>query len=314
METPIVVDEKFENTADVGATGVGFARFLTMTAFKGKIYLDDTRFVHELQTYKTDKVTHNYSSSSQYEDPNLPTTSAGSTVPTVDGAVGFEGATAFPVKGDNGISVENNSQGAWKGTVNVKKEGEGATLNTFLRINDLYDSTNGDGGQPILLFTRPEYTGTDTTFVFEGKFRISPLADGTIKDGSSLIDITFRNDAGTRVYRTYLGDGKLGLNGKSGQASGLYKTGEWFTVRIEYTVTGDSYETSEFKVVAYVNGEKVLENTDKTTASSKKTGEDAATPDYAAATDVNKVGLLLSKDFVGKLDIDDIKLYQKAAE
>ena len=314
VETPIVVDEKFENTADVGATGVGFARFLTMTAFKGKIYLDDTRFVHELQTYKTDKVTHNYSSSSQYEDPNLPTTSAGSTVPTVDGAVGFEGATAFPVKGDNGISVENNSQGAWKGTVNVKKEGEGATLNTFLRINDLYDSTNGDGGQPILLFTRPEYTGTDTTFVFEGKFRISPLADGTIKDGSSLIDITFRNDAGTRVYRTYLGDGKLGLNGKSGQASGLYKTGEWFTVRIEYTVTGDSYETSEFKVVAYVNGEKVLENTDKTTASSKKTGEDAATPDYAAATDVNKVGLLLSKDFVGKLDIDDIKLYQKAAE
>ena len=297
---PIVVDQKFENAADVNAIGVGFARFLTMSAFRGKIYLDNTRFVHEVQDFVAHEPTHNVTT--KPSTPSTPTTPEGSNVTTVDGTINFDGATSFPINADNGVVVSNNSQSAWGGSVNMSSDGEGATLNNFIRVNDPYDSNTGDKGQCIFLIDRPAYTGTDTTFVFEGKFRISPLADGTIKNGPNVFDITFRNDAGTRVYRTYFGDGAIGLNQTTGQATGLYKESEWFSIRVEYTVVGADAASATWDVKCYINGELTVTSTDAT----KNT--------FCDSVSIDKVGILLSKDFVGLFDVDDIKVYQKAAQ
>ena len=311
-KTPVLVDEKFESGSAINAKNIGYARFLTMSSFSGKIYVDDIRFAHENVDYVYDKPTHNTGSAggtttpetppaSDY--PGLPTTGTGSTTTSVDGKVTFDNVTAFPITAEGGIVVSDKRQDTWKGhIISVTEEG-----NSFLRVVDLYDSSEkvegGDGGQCIFLFDRPDYTGTDQTFVFEAKFRISKNADGKLKDNKTLFDITFRNNAGTRVYRSYFGDGALSLNGTSAPATELWTTGDWFTIRIEYTVIGDSAETASWDVKGYVNGNLVK-------TSSSATVEKV----FGNSLAIDKVGILPSREFIGHLDIDDVKIYQKAAE
>ena len=80
---------------------------------------------------------------------------------------------------------------------------------------------------------------------------------------------------------------------------GGYKNGEWFTLRIEYTVVGDSLENSTYYVEAYINDNLVTTSTE------------ASKHIFCSSKDIDKVGILLSMDYVGYLDIDDVKLYQK---
>ncbi len=306
-DKPVLVDEKFETGTTISARQVGFARFLTMSAFRGKIYMDDMKFAHENRTYVKEDPTHNAGSSGGStggttpapEYAGLPKTTAGSATTTVDGKVTFDNVTAFPITADNGIVVKDNRQTAWLGHITAVTE-DG---NSFLRVVDLYDSSeivaDGDGGQCIFLIDRPDYTGSDETFVFEARFRISANSDGKIKNGATMFDITFRNSAEKRVYRTYFGNGKLSLNGGSGAADAGFGVNEWFTVRIEYTVIGADAASASWDVKAYVNNNPVNESSTPTAN------------DYADSLHIDKVGILLSREFIGHLDIDDINIYQK---
>ncbi|MBQ8529167.1 MAG: hypothetical protein IJ459_05460 [Clostridia bacterium] len=302
QEAPVIVDEKLEATA-TSAKNVGFSRFITMGNFVGKIYLDNTRFVHEKLGLTDDKPTHNEteetlpstpSTPSTPSNPSAPTTPEGSTSATLDGALTFDGATAFPVTGEDGLKIIDNKSNKWLGSLSFETE-EG---NTFLRITDPY-RRDEDLGQLVLLFDRPDYSGSDNTFVFECKLRIS-ACNGTLNNLMSLIDITFRGSSGSRAYRTYLGAGKLGLNSGKGVSAG-YGTDEWFTVRIEYTVIGNSADSATFDVKAYVNNTLVSESSEVTIH------------EFCNSQSIDKVGLILSVDYAGYLDVDDIKLYQKSA-
>ena len=315
-ETPIIVDEKFESGDAINAKSVGFARFLTMSSFSGKIYVDDIRFAHENVDYVYHAPTHNTGSAgggsstpvtpppSDYK--GLPTTPEGTVSPTTDGKLTFDNITAFPVKGDNGLIFEDQRQyPAWKGYITTVTE-DG---NSFIRVVDPVSTSEkvegGDSGQCIFLIDRPDYTGTDTTFVFEGKFRISALEDGAIKDGMYMFDVTLRNSAGTRVYRNYFGSGKVTVNGSDGDVAGsVFKTGEWFTLRVEYTVVGSTAEDASWNVKIFINDTLAVSSDAPTTEKNV----------FANSLGIDKVGILVSREFVGNLDIDDIKMYQKAAE
>ena len=311
-ETPVLVDEKFENGSEIAVSSVGFSRFITMKSFLGKIYLDDTRFAREQRELVYDAPTHNIGASNTPTtptNPGLPNT--GCTVAPVGGTMTFDGVTAFPISYTDGIVITNKSQSKWKGYITAEKEGD----NTFIRINDLYrdiKNTGGaDDGQPILLIDRPKYNGTDQTFVFEGKFRISALDDGDIKNNATyFVDVTFRNEAETRVYQTYFGNENLALNSDTkNEVKSVYKTGEWFTLRIEYTVIGDSAASASWDVKAYVNDTLVQECS--TPVEEKFDSNGKPTKAFCDSLNIDKVGILLSKDFVGKFDLDDIKLYNK---
>ena len=310
--TPVIVDEKFESGSAINARQVGFARFLTMSAFRGKISVDNIRFAHEVREYVYEAPTHNAGSSggsstpstpSTPSSPSTPTTPTGSTSTTKDNKVTFDGATAFPVTADNGIVISNNSQKTWKGGVTLEKEGDNSYIHILDPLTTSEKDPDGDGGQCILLFDRPDYTGTDGTFVFEAKFRITPLADGTIADKPGFFDITLRNAAGTRVYRAYFGGGNIALNKVIPPTGNLWKAGEWFTIRIEYTVSGADAASATWNVKAFVNDQLVSQNSDAT-----------AEAVYADSLGIDKVGILLSREVVGQLDIDDVTMYQKSAQ
>ena len=298
-ETPVIVDEAFENGSDVVSNNVRFSRLLTMANFKGDMYLDNTKFVHEQRTYVPDESTHNKGKASVVKEPTLPTTNAGSnTTVTSDGAMTFDNITAFPVFAENGIVLYDKQQSdKWYGGMTIATEGD----NSFLRITDPH-LKGMDAGQCILLFDRPAYTGDSNTFVFEAKFRISALEDGSLNSTYAMLDLTFRNTAEKRVYRTYFGGGKIGLNnvnvGKNA-ADGGYSNGEWFTLKVEYTVIGDELDNSTYDVKAYINGNLVTESTE------------VSEHIFCDSKHIDKVGILLSMDYVGYLDIDNVKMYQK---
>ena len=297
-ETPVIVDEMLEAGEDVVAKNIRFSRLLTMANFKGDFYLDNTKFTHTTRTYVPDKSTHNVGMSEIKPEPSLPTTTGGSiTTRGEGGGITFDGVTSFPIKDTEGIEIIDNKGDKWLGGMSIATEGD----NSFLRITDPYVK-GMDNGQCILLIDRPEYTGNSDTFVFEAKFRISPLDDGSISAGYALLDVTFRNDKGDRVYRTYFGGGKVGLNNinMSKEATeGGYKNEEWFTLRIEYTVVGESLENSTYYVEAYINDNLITTSTE------------ASKHIFCSSKDIDKVGILLSMDYVGYFDIDDVKLYQK---
>ena len=303
-ETPVIVDPMFEEGSAVSASSVGFSRFITMKSFLGKIYLDDTRFAREQREIVEDKPTHNAGANDVEEGAGIPTTDKGCTILTKDDVLAFDNVTAFPINYDNGFVVTNKSQTSWKGYISAEKEdGQG-----FIRINDLFRDT-GDGvvvdsGQPILLIDRPAYNGTDDTFVFEGKFRVTPLESGEIKNNATyFIDLTFRDNAEKRVYRTYFGNKSIALNSDTkNEIKDVYSEGEWFTLKVEYTVIGADADSATWDVKAYINGTLVQENTSKTAH------------DFCSSRSINKVGILLSKGFQGNFDIGYIKIYQKPYE
>ena len=310
-ETPSLVDEKFENGSPMPASNFGFARFLTMGAFSGYFYIDNVRFAQENEPYVYHEPTHNKGSSGTTtpdtpSTPQTPTTpsvpTGGSTSAVVDGKLTFDGATAFPVSAENGLVLKSDVKSGWKGSISFEKEDD----NSFMRITDSFTAVNndpnGDSGQCILRLHRPTYTGTDTTFVFEGKFRVSPLSDGQYISNNSSFDITFRNSSATRVYRTYFGVGTVGLNGKGGAAKDAWTVGEWFTLRIEYTVVGESADTASWKVSAFVNESLV------------QTSEEASSFAFSDSEGITDIAIILSAYYVGQLDIDDISIYQKPSE
>lgn len=309
-EKPILVDQKFENGEAVAASAVGFSRFITMKPFVGKIYLDDTRFAREQREIVYDEPTHNITKPGTSTGSGLPNT--GCTLPIKDGVMTFDNVTAFPINYSDGMIVSNKSQSKWNGYITAEKEGD----NSFLRINDPYrdTSTNGglaDGGQPILLFDRPANKSGDQTFVFEGRFRVSALADGDIKNNSDYyIDLTFRNADGTRVYQTYFGDESIALNSDTkNKVKEVYKTGEWFTLRVEYTVIGDTLDSATWDVKAYINDVLVQENSNPIEEKFDSSGKPSKI--FCNSSSIDKVGILLSRGFVGNFDFDDIKIYQK---
>ncbi len=302
-ETPILVDEKFENGGPFPAANFGFARFLTMGAFSGSFYIDNVRFAQEKLDYTYHEPTHNKGGSSTPTTPSTPSVpSGGSTTTTLDGKLTFDGATAFPITADNGLVLKSDIAAGWKGSVAFESE-DG---NNFIRITDSFTAVNddpmGDSGQCVLRFYRPAYTGTDTTFVFEGRFRVSPLVGGQYITNDASFDITFRGSGSTRVYRTYFGAGDLGLNGKSGAVKDVWSEGEWFTLRIEYTVVGDSADTASWLVNAYVNNDPVQSSTD------------ASVNSFSDSAGITDVAIILSAYYSGHFDIDDITMYQKTAE
>ena len=185
----------------------------------------------------------------------------------------------------------------------LKKSAPAAVLNTYNKLKGYKKAEGGDSGQCIFLIDRPDYTGTDTTFVFEGKFRISAMADGAIKDGMYMFDVTLCNADGKRVYRNYFGGGKVTVNGSNGDVAGsAFNTGEWFTLRVEYTVVGSTAEDASWNVKIFVNDTLAVSSDAPTTESV-----------FANSLGIDKVGIIVSREFVGHLDIDDIKMYQKAA-
>ena len=310
-EKPVIVDPLFENEVKGGlaASTVGFARFLTMSAFRGKIYLDDTKFGHDAVKLVKEEYTHNGTTSggsgSGTTTPALPNT--GSTAIAKDGVLTFDGVTAFPINYTNGFIVQNASQSAWNGYISAEKEGE----NGFIRINDLYpgnaDTGIVDGGQPIITVKIPDSIEKKDTLVVELKLRISALADGTLSNTvESLLDLTLRSPKPDkpsdvqRVYQTYFGKNCLSLNSDTKNCvKDVVPSGEWFTLKLEYTVIGDTKETASYDVKAYINGNLVQESTA------------ATAKEFANTKSVTQVAIILSKAFRGNLDIDDVSISYK---
>lgn len=296
-DTPVIVDEKFESGTAIPASNIGFARFLTMANFSGEFYVDNLRFAREMIDYTYDKPTHNIGAVNTPDTPSAPST--GSSTVTKDGVVTFDGATSFPIKADNGAVIKNSSQSGWKGNIILAKEGD----NTFVRAEDLYlgksDTETVDEGQFVIHYEFPKNIGVGDTFVFEGKFRASALADGSYNPLNYSFDITLRNAGGTRAYRTYFGDGSVGLNAKNGKVTGVWNTGEWFTLRIEYTVVGENAESATWDVKLYINDTLVDTSNEKSDYT------------FCASKDISSVGILISAYNQGIFDIDDIKAYRK---
>jgi len=302
-ETPALVDEKFENGNPMPASNFGFSRFLTMGAFSGSFYIDNVRFAQEVEEYVYHEPTHNKGAADTPQTPSTPTNptlpSTGSTTTTVDGKITFDGVTAFPITADNGIVIKNNSQSGWKGSFSVESEGD----NTFLRVEDRYLCISGDpstdSGQMFLLFELPgNYVAADT-FVFEAKFRSLALSDGSLADDTYHFDLTLRGSSNTRAYRTYFGAGTIGVNDKSGKVKGAWTLGEWFTLRLEYTVVGDSADAATWDVKAYINNNLVDSSADKSSYT------------FSSSRDIKSVGVLLSAHYQGLFDIDEVKIYSK---
>ena len=304
-EKPVLVDRSFENGEAISASNVGFSRFITMKAFLGKIYLDDTRFAREKLEIANDEPTHGIVAPEDPSTPSLPST--GCTLIDKNGVLTFDGLTAFPVNYTNGFIVSNSSQSNWKGYFSVEKEGE----NTFLRINDLYKTTGDivDAGQPILTIAIPSSIEKKDTLVVEMKLRVSAFADGSINNKDGFLDLTFRTPnpsnptAVQRVYQTFFGDNMVALN--SDTANGVKNatvTGEWFTLKLEYTVSGDSKETGSYNVKSFVNGTQIQEST-SAPASDKVS--------FGATKDITQVAIIASRDFVGQVDVDDIVISYK---
>ena len=119
-----------------------------------------------------------------------------------------------------------------------------------------------------------------------------------------MFDITLRNAAGTRVYRNYFGNQSVTVNGSKGATvKSVYTTGEWFTLRVEYTVIGSTAADASWDVKIFINDELVGSSKTQTAESG-----------FADSLGIDKVGILVSREFIGYLDIDDITIYQKAAE
>ena len=155
-----------------------------------------------------------------------------------------------------------------------------------------WDKVHLDLGQAIFhYYPDGKSSDGDNTFVFESTYRI------TGSDGQNHFDITLRNSNGKRVYRTYFGNGKIGINTGESYVSGGYKDNEWFTIRVEYTVVGATKDEARFFVQVFVND--VLKSTSELATKESY---------YAAGADVVRASLLLSKDFVGTLEVKDISM------
>ena len=71
--------------------------------------------------------------------------------------------------------------------------------------------------------------------------------------------------------------------------------GEWFTVRFEYISSGATLDSNKFSTRVYINGTKVLES-------------NATSHTYAPASAINRADFLISKSFVGVIDIEYIQI------
>ena len=306
-ETPSIVDYKYASGSDVKAIDMAFARLVTMISFKGEMYIDDLGFLREKLEYKKDAATHNTGAAPKPETPSTPENPGENDKPTVtvtDDIITFDGISAFPITTENGLTISNGTTAGFRGNVSFKSESDG---NSYLSVEDtaVLGQPNDtdpakDAGQCVFNVTRSEY-GTGSVFVFEADFRTTPLAEsGTLTEKYSHFDITFRNSAGKRVYRTYFGAGSFGLNGAGSGTGFAITAGEWYNLRIEYSVVGESASSATWNVKLFVNDTLVCESTEATMESV-----------YAASADITSAGIILSKSFVGNLDIDNVSVYKK---
>lgn len=157
------------------------------------------------------------------------------------------------------------------------------------------------GNQVVLRYVRDElYTGTNNTTVFQAKMCFSNLSNGTAWSNGE-IDISFGNESGTRMFRSYIiKDGNI-LKFKLHSTAGAYKAtsvevGEWFDLKIVYTAEGGAYDATKFKVSAYINGELFQETTSQWGSV------------YADGCDIGRVSILMNGSVTTNMKVEGVSI------
>jgi hypothetical protein len=306
---------------------------LTMTSFVGDIYFDDTSFMMQRGGWVDEPLTPSGGSGSSGSGSSGSGGSGSGTVtpsdPTkpTDVKITFDSSTAFPIT-ENNFKLSNNTAKSaasstnglvtdasgnkipcWKGSITVVDSGTEKYLHIEDKAKDGGNSgictdeqaKNLDVGQAHLQMD--QLLGSGDMVVYEIKLRFDDLAGYATNKATTFVDLSLRKGS-TRAARLYVcnsgDDGmvrlKLDAPGFAEMDSGIkVANGEWFTVRLEYISSGATLDSNKFSTRVYINGTKVAET-------------NATSHTYAPASEISRADFLLSKEFVGVIDIEYIKL------
>ena len=148
-----------------------------------------------------------------------------------------------------------------------------------------------------------QFKGTGDMVVYEIKLRFDDLAGYATNKATTFVDLSLRKGS-TRAARLYVcnsgDDGmvriKLDSPGIADMDTGIKAAnGEWFTVRLEYISSGATLDSNKFSTRVYINGTKVAE-------------ANATSHTYAPASEISRADFLLSKEYVGVIDIEYIQI------
>lgn len=220
-------------------------------------------------------------------------------------------------------NILNKSQSSFKGNLVIKSENGNDYVSLIDSENEYKAETNpgGDQGQAIIRLQKT--TDTVNTIVFQGKFRISALADGTIFGGANGptlrlqyypdgTDMSKATDMNSRIYFTHE-NGKVGLmlGSDAGDGKVISNAGleEWFTVKYEYTYTPAVEEVVD-EVSGEVTTEAVAASAKMTITITPSEGEAVSAEVPVSVVDVAgmniQVSIVPSKSNQSILDFDDI--------
>lgn len=331
--TIYVSDDVYSKQLD--AYNIGEVLLLTMTNYVGDIYFDNTSFTQERGTWVDEPLTpsggsgsggsSSGGSSSGGSDPGTVTPS--DPAKPTDVKITFNSSTAFPITENNFKLSNKTASGAasstnglvtdesgntipcWKGSITVVDSGTEKYLHIEDKVRDGGNSENCTDEQAKTLdvgqahLQMDQFKGTGDMVVYEIKLRFDDLAGYTTNKATTYIDLSLRNGS-TRAARLYVcnsgDDGmvriKLDSPGLAQMDTGIKAAnGEWFTVRFEYISSGATLDSNKFSTRVYINGTKVLES-------------NATSHTYAPASAINRADFLISKSFVGVIDIEYIQI------
>ena len=317
-------------SAQLDASAAKQVTFIHMSSFGGCVYLDNTYFDQTVSTYVEEPVNVPIPGTGSGGSGNGSSGTGSTDKPATDDkkstnvSLNFDSATAFPMSDVNfilsdvsayanaasasGAVVDSNGKNVpqWKGSISIQ-----GTDNKYIHIEDPKgdggnsgvgtdeEALNLDKGQAHLKMTG--IVGIGNTVSYEMKIRFDEL-DGQLKKSTVHFDMSLRV-GDTRKVRVYFATDSNGKVNYKVDASGvetktteiIVPNGEWFTFRVEYTDSGDAYDASKCSVKIYVNNTLV----DTVTALSNH--------GYVKASDITRADFLISKAFVGVVDIDDLK-------
>ena len=186
------------------------------------------------------------------------------------------------------------------------------TVSTTTVVKNILDNSDyvevekyGTGKQMNLLYQfNSKNTGTSSSaFVLDFDMKWNVPKTAGVSFNSDVIDITLRNEAESRIYRSYIkyNEGNVQIQLVGGNDAFAYENtgigfGEWFNIKVVYEAPDAAYSADTFKVTYYVNGVEFA-------SSSTLWGT------YTPAYDIYNIGILANGNNKSNVQIKNLDMY-----
>ena len=278
-ETPVIVDEKFENGTEAAASGIALARLLTISSFRGKIYMDNLSFTQVVSEYKYDAPTHNVAAPPVPEGP----------VEVHDYESILPGSDYLKV---TGASVSDFTRTEFDGKSVALLDKFGTTAQAYL---DWKPNKTLQGANAVIFETEILFTDLIAS---PDRIELRIYAGATAEDA--------------RVYSLYIGvdgleDGSsVYISPKSAATERVEigKVGEWIKIKLVYFAGVENDDNSPAAVKVYIN-----DSTSPVIVDQKLEVENAP-----AADSVLFSRFITMKTFVGKIYLDNTRFVNETLE